>query len=105
MLDSCGEPEGEDMSDTMPKARLVRIKCEKGKAGLLYATSPDLRCLLVAEATTEALREAIPRAIRDMYAASGVEVLVSPLEEPQDGETWVALPAAIAREALLKQQA
>lgn len=93
------------MSDTMPKARIVRIRCEKGKAGLLYATSPDLRGLLVAEATTEALKQAIPKAIRDMYAASGVEVVVSPVEEPEDGHTWVALPATIAREALAKQQA
>jgi len=85
------------MSDTMPKARIVRIRCEKGKTGLLYATSPDLRGLLVAEATAEALKQAIPKAIRDMYAATGVEVVVSPVEEPEDGHTWVAIPAAIVR--------
>ena len=93
------------MSDAMPKARLVRIRCERGKAGLIYATSPDLHGLLVAEHTIEAMTEAIPKAIRDMYAASGVEVVVSAVEEPEEGHTWVALPAAIAREALAKQQA
>jgi hypothetical protein len=93
------------MSDPMPKARLVRIRCERGRAGLFYATSPDLRGLLVAEPTIESLKNAIPKAIRDMYSASGVEVLVSPAEEPDDdGQTWVALPATITREALAKQQ-
>ncbi|MGA7631274.1 MAG: hypothetical protein WCB11_10930 [Terriglobales bacterium] len=93
------------MSDATMKARIVRIKCEKGKAGLFYATSPDLKGLLVAEATVDALQREIPKAIRDMYAASGVDVLVSPVDEPDDGQTWVAVPAVIAREAFAKQQA
>jgi hypothetical protein len=93
------------MSIATMKARIVRIKCEKGKAGLFYATSPDLKGLLVAESTADELQRAIPKAIRDMYAASGVDVVVSPTDAPDDGRTWVALPAAIAREALAKQQA
>jgi hypothetical protein len=93
------------MSDATLKARIVRIIREKGKAGLFYATSPDLEGLLVAEATIDALQTAIPNAIREMYAASGVEVVVSPVDDPDEGRTWVALPAAIAREALAKQQA
>jgi hypothetical protein len=92
------------MSDATMKARIVRIKCEKGKTGLFYATSPDLKGLLVAEATIDALQTAIPKAIRDMYAASGVDVLVSPVDEPDDGRTWVAVPAVIAREALAERQ-
>jgi hypothetical protein len=97
--------ENGNMSDATMKARIVRIKCEKGKAGLLYATSPDLKGFLVAESTADELQSAIPKAIRDMYAASGVDVVVSPVDEPDDGRTWVALPAAIARGALAKQQA
>jgi hypothetical protein len=93
------------MSDTKPKAHLVRIRYEKGTAGLYYATSPDLRGLLVAEPTPEALDAAIPKAIREMYEASGVEVVVSLLDEPDDGKTWVAVPAVIAREALAKEPA
>jgi hypothetical protein len=93
------------MSEATMRARIVRINREKGKAGLFYATSPDLNGLLVAEATADALQKAIPKAIRDMYAASGVEVVVSPVDEPDEGRTWVAFPAAIAREALAKQQA
>jgi hypothetical protein len=90
------------MSDATMKARIVRIKCERGKAGLFYATSPDLKGLLVAESTVDALQRAIPKAIRDMYAVSGVDVVVSPVDEPDDGQTWVAFPAAVAREALAK---
>jgi hypothetical protein len=91
------------MSDVAPKARLVHITCEKGKAGLLYASSPDLLGLLVAEQTIDGLRQAIPNAIRDLYAAMGVEVVVSPVDEPDDGRTWVAFPAVIARQALRKE--
>jgi hypothetical protein len=96
----------EKMSDIAPKARIVHVTCERGKAGLLYASSPDLRGLLVAEDTADALRKAIPTAIRDLYAAMGVEVVVSPVDDPTDeGRTWVAFPAAIAREALTKESA
>jgi hypothetical protein len=95
------------MSEATMKARIVRISCEKGKTGLFYATSSDLKGLLVAEATIDALQKAIPAAIRDMYAALGVEVVVSPVDEPDhdDHRTWVALPVAIAREALAKERA
>ena len=93
------------MSEIGPKARIVHITCEEGKAGLLYASSPDLRGLLVAEQTVDALRQAIPRAIRDLYAAMGVEVVVSPVDEPDEGRTWVAIPAAIARKALANEPA
>jgi hypothetical protein len=97
----------EVMSEATMKARIVRISCEKGKTGLFYATSPDLKGLLVAEATIDAIQKAIPTAIRDMYAALGVEVVVSPVDEPDhdDHRTWVALPSAIAREALAKERA
>lgn len=47
----------------------IRIIREQGKAGLYYATSPDLPGLLVAESTLEALDEAIPLAIEDMRRA------------------------------------
>jgi hypothetical protein len=47
----------------------IRIHRERGKAGLFYATSPDLKGLLVAEKTAEDLEKAIPRAIKDLQAA------------------------------------
>ena len=90
-----------EMTDATMRPRIVRVEREKGKAGLLYATSPDLKGFLVAEKTSEALEKAIPLAIKDLYAACGVEVIVSPADElPEHREMWVAFPAAIARKAL-----
>jgi hypothetical protein len=89
------------MTDATMRPRIVRVEREKGKAGLFYATSPDLKGFLVAEKTREALEGAITQAIKDLYAAHGVEVIVSPADEsPEDQEMWVAFPAAIARAAL-----
>ena len=93
--------EGNRMSDTMMKARIVRIKRQEGKTGLFYATSPDLKGLLVAEPTLDALDRAVPQAISDLYAACGIAVMVTKVEETEpDVRTWVAVPAMIAREAL-----
>jgi hypothetical protein len=61
----------------MKKAKVVRIKVEEGKTGLFYATSPDLKGLLVAEPTIDALDVAIPKVITDMFAACGVAVVVT----------------------------
>jgi hypothetical protein len=47
----------------------LRIEIEEWKTGLFCATSPDLRGLLVAEQTIDALEQAIPRAIGEMYTA------------------------------------
>src|SRR5258708_5038398 len=90
------------MTEATMKPRIVRIERERGKAGLFYATSPNLAGLLVAAPTPEALEQAIPQAIKDLYAACGVEVIVSVADETvdDDQERWVAFPAAIARDAL-----
>jgi Domain of unknown function (DUF1902) len=42
-------------------ARIVRVKYDGGDAGLFFATSPDLRGLLVAKRTMDELVEAVPR--------------------------------------------
>jgi hypothetical protein len=47
----------------------LRIEIEEWKTGLLCATSPDLSGLLVVARTMDALEEAIPRAIGEMYTA------------------------------------
>lgn len=93
---------GAPMTDATMKTRIVRLERERGQAGLYYATSPDLKGLLVAAPTIEALDLEIPKAISDLYAARGVDVIVSLAEDHQDGghETWVAFPAAAARAAL-----
>jgi hypothetical protein len=84
------------------KAKIVNVKIEEGKTGLFFASSSELKGLLVAKPTLDALEVAIPQAITDLYAACGVEVVVSKVEdhETEEGSPWVAFPAPIAREAL-----
>jgi hypothetical protein len=83
------------------KAKIVRVKVEEGKAGLFYATSPDLKGLLVAEPNIDDLDVAISRGIADLYAACGENVVVT---KAQDGDPhffpWVAIPAEVAKRAM-----
>jgi hypothetical protein len=72
------------MADATMKARMVRVRREEGKTGLFYATSPDLKGLLVAEPTLDALELAIPKAISDLYAAQGTVVVVTRVEDGLD---------------------
>lgn len=53
----------------------IRIFIEHGSAGLWYATSPDLKGLLVAEPAFEALAGAIPRVIDRGGIIRSVEVI------------------------------
>lgn len=90
------------MSRAKMNAKVVRIRIEEDKAGLFYATSPELRGLLVAKPTMDELRADIPRAIREMYLVCGVDVVVSPVEA-EAGETeqpWVAVPVELAKRQL-----
>lgn len=92
-------------SEVELRARLVRIEFERGEAGLIFAVSPDLRGLLVAERTMEQVEAAIPQAIMDLYAACGEPVVVSRVDAPRhtdDDKSWVAFPAEIARRALAR---
>ena len=66
------------MSGAM-QAHIVRVKYETGQTGLIYASSPDLKGLLVAEHTFEELERVVPRAITELYAACGVNVVVTPM--------------------------
>lgn len=87
-------------SDSM-KAKMIRIRVEEDPVGLFYATSPDLPGLLVAKPTFGELEADIPRAIAELYAVCGVEVVVSKLEDQDDDfHPWVAFPANLARRAL-----
>ena len=85
------------MTTASLKAKIVNIAVERGSTGLLYATSPDLKGLLVAEPTREALNLAIPKAITDLYLACGVRVVVTPVETEGDDPPWVAIPLEWAR--------
>jgi hypothetical protein len=88
---------------TTERARIVRVKIEESKVGLFYATSPDLGGLLVSERTIDALDEAIPKAIAELYAAmhGGAKVVVTKAKN-DDPEFYprVAIPAHVARRAI-----
>jgi hypothetical protein len=89
------------MADAQMGAKIVRVKVKEGKTGLFFATSPDLKGLLVAEPTLDVLRRAIPNAISAMYAACGVPVVVTFIDNaPDDDQSWVAFPAEVAKQAL-----
>jgi hypothetical protein len=81
-------------------ARIVRVKYDGGDAGLFFATSPDLRGLLVAKQTMDELVEAVPQAIRELYAADGIDMIVTPAPSYADPEffRWIATPVEIARQ-------
>lgn len=53
------------------------IKVEAYKTGLSFATSPDVKGLLVAKSTMAELDARIPEAIKELYAVCGVEVEVA----------------------------
>lgn len=83
------------------RAKLVRVKIEEGRAGLFYATSPTLKGLLVAEDTMEKAELAVPQAIKDLYAACDMDVVVTRVDDGDDEfSPYVAIPSEIAREQL-----
>jgi hypothetical protein len=82
-------------------AKIVRVKIEEGKTGLFYATSPDLKGLLVAEPNIDDLDAAISQGISDLYAACGVSVFVAKAQDSDpDFFPWVAIPAEVAERAM-----
>jgi hypothetical protein len=84
------------------RATIIRVKIEEDEVGLFYATSPDLRGLLVAKPDIEALFEAIPQEIANLYASKGVEVVVTIAKDDNpEFYPWVAIPADVAKRALV----
>jgi hypothetical protein len=86
------------------KARIVRVKIDEGKTGLFYATSPDLKGLLVAEPTIDELEKEIPKAITALYAACDINVVVTKATQDSDNmfTPWVAVPVVVAASALTR---
>lgn len=82
------------MASSHMKAKIVRVTVEKGREGLFYAESPDLKGLLVARSSIEELRRQIPVAIQEMFAADDVSVIVSEVEGDDDC-SWVAVPTEV----------
>jgi hypothetical protein len=87
----------------LERATIIRVKIEEDEdVGLFFATSPDLRGLLVAKPDIEALFNAIPQEIANLYAAKGVEVVVTIAKDDNpDFYPWVAIPADVAKRVLV----
>jgi predicted RNase H-like HicB family nuclease len=82
------------MTSNQLKAKIVRVIVERGREGLYYAQSPDLKGLLVARSSIDELRRQIPIAIREMFEVCDTPVVVSELDGP-DEDSWVAIPTAL----------
>lgn len=77
----------------MNNAHLINVKFEEGRTGLFYATSDNLRGLLVAAHTLDALNSDVPRAISELYAVRGLQTKVIPVEsDRRDNHPWVVIP-------------
>ena len=87
------------MATLMQRVGVVRVNVTTGRSGLFFAESDDLRGLLVAEHTMDALLVAVPNAIRDLYAAQGQEVIVTPARMENEPFPFAAIPAAILEES------
>ncbi len=82
-------------------ADIVRIHREPGETGLVFATSPDIRELVLWRRTSGELDAALPQAIADIYAARGMDVIVARVAGPGvAADAWVAFPADAARDRL-----
>lgn len=98
------------MKSNQTKSIIINIKIEEGREGLFYATSPDLRGLLVAKPDVETLYKAIPRAIQELYEVCGVRAIVTQAEssaasaedDANDYQPWIATPYDVAEQAMRK---
>jgi hypothetical protein len=73
---------------------------------LFFATSPDLRGLLVAERSLDELAEAVPQAIKDLFAADGIEMIVTRAAgDSSEFRLWIATPVSVARAAMRREMA
>lgn len=91
------------MTSTTMNAQIVRIFWEEGDEGLYYATSPELEGLFVPLKSLDEMDSVVPEAIRDLYAACGVSVIVTPVDQKEDHREWVAVPTEVAQAELDKQ--
>lgn len=80
----------------MDRAKIISVTVEPGKSGLLHATSPQMRELLVSGDTLEELNIAIPDVIKAIFDAHGHSVSVIKADDGGIGipMPWVVVPTA-----------
>jgi hypothetical protein len=94
------------MTTSSLQAKIIRVKvADKPDAtGLYFATSPDMKGLIVAKTSLEEVYASIPVVIRALYLACGEHVVVSRADDTTDDlSPWVAFPAELARRELQLQ--
>ena len=80
-------------------ATIVRVEIREGKHGTFYAYSDDIRGLVIAEASYEAVLREIPRTLTALYEACGQKIIVVPAQRDNIIE-WVKIPAHVAQAEL-----
>ena len=82
------------------RTKIVHVKFKQSKTGLIFATSRELKGLLISERTMEAFETSIPAAITDLYASDGVQVVVQRAEREKGIFAFsVAFPTELVRRA------
>lgn len=89
------------MSASTSMVRIIRVRVTEGDTGLLFAASDDLPGFLVAESDMGSLWEKVPEAIRDLYRAVGVNVVVKRATDSDPNH----YPFAAIPEELIAQEA
>lgn len=74
------------------RAKIIHVEISEGKAGLFYATSPEIRELYVGAKTRDGAIEAVPRVIEELFAARGEHVRVLNVD---DAEAQIPMPWVI----------
>jgi hypothetical protein len=84
------------LHESSSKAKVFRVEIKQGESGLIFATSPDLRGLLVAERTMEDLMREIPLSIAAIVKAQGDDAQIIEAEDlagERPTKSWVKLPS------------
>jgi len=67
---------------------IIRVALDEGRAGLFYASSSDLKGLLVAGQTADEAWDGVPGAVAALYQARGEDVVAIEAQ----GRHWVIVP-------------
>ena len=92
------------MSESRLQTKVVRVTLQSDPSGLIFAISPDLKGLLVAKHTVEEVLEEVPHSIAALYAACGERVIVEAVTDSAC-PSWIAMPVAVAQNALARLSA
>lgn len=91
------------MTTSTTRAKLLRVKIERGRSGTYFATSPDVPGFEAVSKDLKDLEERlVPKYLADLYRAAGHPVVVTRLEEydTEDVLSWVAVPLEVLRQGL-----